>query len=258
MAADSADSLSCFRFIIIFCNVCTSSEWNSVKRIFLGSARDVGRYPSLSRHNQPSMSPMTIRQQRHHCCVCVCLVVLHPLVFLSVLDPLSCPSFTPSLTALPPRQPTRALKCLCHSGCLVLANSLNDLECNRQGGCRRQDPDSCTTDDKTRLFVDSCASKIPSLMTSLIQEAIRSCPIYVVMLRALSRKALVDRGRPHKDTMDKSCGIGHVTQSSFVKCCLRRYRSCWMDSLHNSIPNHFRTIPSRTVVKYHKTTTVPS
>ena len=59
VVANSAVPLWWFRSTVIFCNVCTSSEWNSVKRFFQGSARDGGRYPWLSRHNQPSTTTRT-------------------------------------------------------------------------------------------------------------------------------------------------------------------------------------------------------
>ena len=166
MVADSADSLSCFRFIIIFCNVCTSSEWNSVKRIFLGSARDGGQYPWLSRHNQPSTRPMTTRTTTSSS-LCVCMfggavpppcvpLCLGPSILSLVHSIIDC------CTTPTPLSTTQVSVSL--STCLVLANCLNDLECDLHEGCRRQDPDSCTRDDKTQLFVDSSASASPSLL----------------------------------------------------------------------------------------------
>ena len=82
---------------------------------------------------------------------------LYPLsVFLSIVN--RCSSSTPLST-------TQVFVSL--STCLVLANSLNDLECDLQEDCRHQHPDSCTTDDKTQLFVGSRVSTSPSLMEEL-------------------------------------------------------------------------------------------
>ena len=56
-----------FRSVLILSSVCTSSVWNPVERIFHGSARDVGRYPCLSRHNQaPSTTTRTITTRQMH------------------------------------------------------------------------------------------------------------------------------------------------------------------------------------------------
>ena len=70
--ANSAVPLWCFRFIVILSSVCTSSVWNPVKRIFLGSARDGGQYPWLTRHNQPSTRPMATRTTTSSS-LCVCM-----------------------------------------------------------------------------------------------------------------------------------------------------------------------------------------
>ena len=100
--------------------------------------------------------------------MCVCLVVLHLLVFLSVLDPLSCPSSSLLSTAVPVRQHTRPPQSLCHPGCLFPTNCLNELECDlRDDSCRHQHLDSCTSDDKTQVFVDSCVWTSPSLMAEV-------------------------------------------------------------------------------------------
>ena len=70
IVSDSSVLLS-FRSVLILSSVCTSSVWNPVERIFHGSARDVGRYPCLSRHNQaPSTTtttsmPITTRREHH-------------------------------------------------------------------------------------------------------------------------------------------------------------------------------------------------
>ena len=68
--------------------------------------------------------------------------------------------------------PTRPPKHLCRPACLSPTNCLDDLECDHHEDCRRQDQDESSMDGKSQVFVDSCASTSPSLMTNSIQQAI--------------------------------------------------------------------------------------
>ena len=160
---------------MILSSVSTSSVWNPVKRIFHGSPCDVGRYPWLSRHNQPSTTTgTTTRTTTNAPRLFGCFVSLHLLAPLSAFDPLPSLSFSlsPSSTTAPAQHLPQPQKPLCRSACLFPTNCLDDLECNLQEDRRRQDQDDISMDDKTQLFVDSCASTSPSLMTNSIRQTI--------------------------------------------------------------------------------------
>ena len=79
----------------------------------------------------------------------VCFVSLHLLASISVLDPLSCPSFSVSSTAAPTRHSPRPPKCLRLSKCPSLANCRNDVECGVQED-RHQDTGCWAKDDSSQ------------------------------------------------------------------------------------------------------------